>query len=315
MSILGILVGAYKLGLPDRCGRHDGASLLAMGAAFLLPTVLFGWFVLFGHLLFGVDLDADVKFWLGVGGVPMSAAVGLMLAWLGCLACRGLGWLASPNGAAPRWCRQAWVAAVLLALSLPFAGGAAVMAQLISQDTNGWHPGSGEFRVVMLVGGGALLTMLSSTILGLTAMGRIRGARSQLRGQWPAAAAAVFWPAVLALVGGLAAFSGDADGKPNCVVTGSVLDAETGKPIAGARVDDTRYGPNRAPQQAWTDAGGRYELQTWYEEHTISASALGYAPSLQTLLTKPFGKEPVTRLDFRLHSTSPPVPLETPRNR
>ncbi|HEY9174978.1 MAG TPA: carboxypeptidase regulatory-like domain-containing protein, partial [Verrucomicrobiae bacterium] len=208
--------------------------------------------------------------------------------------------LTNRDGAAQRWCPQAWVAAALLALSLPLAGGAAVMAQLISQDTNGWHPGSGEFRVVMLVGGGALMAMLSSTILGLTAIERIRGARGHLRGQWPAAAAAVFWPAVLALVGGLAVLSGGANREPNCVVTGAVLDAETGKPIAGARVDDTRYGPNRAPQQAWTDASGRYELRTWYEEHTISASAPGYEPKLETLLTKPFGKEKEAQVDFRL---------------
>ncbi len=301
--------GPERLTAPSQAAAkspRQRASLLGMGAGLLLPPVLFTWFLLFGHRLYGVDLDADVQFWLGVAGLPISAALGLMLAWIGHMAFRSAGWL--PNmeepGRSRRWCPQAWVAASLLAVSLPFAGGAAVMLQLIALDGGGWHPGSSEFWIVMLLGAGALLTMLSATMLGLMATNQIRRAQSQLRGHWPASAAAVFWPGVLMLAGGMAVLPGPAYTEPNLIVTGTVVDAETGKPIAGARVDDNRYGAGHAPQQAWTDASGGYELRTWYEEHTISASAPGYAPNLQTLLTKPFGREGVVQVDFKLKAIS-----------
>ncbi len=94
--------------------------------------------------------------------------------------------------------------------------------------------------------------------------------------------------------------SGDA--PPNFVVIGTVTDAETGLPIAKARVADNRYhtGPGQAAQETWTDAEGRFRLPTWYEEHTISASAPGYATKLQTLLTKPFRRETEAYMDFQL---------------
>lgn len=103
----------------------------------------------------------------------------------------------------------------------------------------------------------------------------------------------------LAAVSGHRLFS---PGQPNLTVTGTVTDAIMGKPIAGARVDDNRYGtgPGKAPQQAWTDASGHFELKTWYEEHTIAASAPGYETRLATLLTKPFGTERELRMDFQL---------------
>jgi len=90
------------------------------------------------------------------------------------------------------------------------------------------------------------------------------------------------------------------------VVRGVVTDAITGKAIIGARVDDNRYGagPSKAPQQAWADANGRYELRTSYEEHTIAASAPGYETKLATLFTKTFGKEKEVRMDFSLQPTT-----------
>ncbi|MGD0016714.1 MAG: protein kinase [Verrucomicrobiia bacterium] len=90
------------------------------------------------------------------------------------------------------------------------------------------------------------------------------------------------------------------------VVRGTVSDAVTGKPIAVARVADNVYGarPNRTPREAWTDATGRYKLKTWYEEHSIAASAPGYETKLATLLTKPFGKEKQAQMDFLLQPTS-----------
>lgn len=288
---------------------RQNTSLLILGAGFVLPSVLFIWFLLAGHRLYGVDLDADVQFWLGVAGLPMSTALGLLLAWLGYLACRSAGWLSGLDSGPGRWCPQAWVAAALLAISLPFAGGAAVMAQLISKDTSGWHPGSGEFWIVMLVAAGTLMTLFSSTLLGIAAVSKIRRAQPLLRGRWPAMAAAVYWPAVLVLAGSLLALPSGADSEPNLLVTGLVVDAETGKPIAGARVDDSRYGPNRVPQQSWTGASGYYELRTWYEEHTISASAPGYEPKHETLLTKPFGGwERSVVIDFKLRAIAKPAP-------
>ena len=56
--------------------------------------------------------------------------------------------------------------------------------------------------------------------------------------------------------------------------------------------------------RAWTDTNGHYELKTWYEEHTIAASAPGYETKLATLLTKAFGRETEARLDFQLQPTN-----------
>ena len=97
---------------------------------------------------------------------------------------------------------------------------------------------------------------------------------------------------------------------PAFVVDGDVRDAVTGKLIAGARVADNYYGasPKRAPQEAWTDALGHYELKTWYEEHTIAASAPGYQTSLATILTTLIHPETGKHLDFQLQPTNSALP-------
>ena len=89
---------------------------------------------------------------------------------------------------------------------------------------------------------------------------------------------------------------------PNVKIVGVVTDQETGQPIAGARVADLIYhgAPNRACQEAWTGADGKYVLDTWYEEHSLVASAPGYPPVIHSLLTKNFAKEPQVEMNISL---------------
>jgi hypothetical protein len=99
---------------------------------------------------------------------------------------------------------------------------------------------------------------------------------------------------------------------PTFVVRGTVSDAVTGQPIAGARVDDNSYGtsPTRTPQQAWTDAQGHYELRTWPEEHTLAASAPGYQTKLITMLTHGFSlqQDGKAQIDFQLQPAEAAAP-------
>jgi uncharacterized protein len=87
---------------------------------------------------------------------------------------------------------------------------------------------------------------------------------------------------------------------PTLVVHGTVTDAATGRPIVGARVDDNAYGarPNRPPQQAWTDQMGNYKLCTWWEEHTLAASAPGYETKLQVFTARGSPPRPGTHMDY-----------------
>jgi TPR repeat protein/tRNA A-37 threonylcarbamoyl transferase component Bud32 len=97
---------------------------------------------------------------------------------------------------------------------------------------------------------------------------------------------------------------------PRFLVRGTVTDAATGQPIAGARVDDNYYGagPNRSPQQAWTDAQGRYQLLTWPEEHTLAASAPAYQTKLATLVrTGASVTTSMEQMDFQLQPAENPT--------
>lgn len=98
------------------------------------------------------------------------------------------------------------------------------------------------------------------------------------------------------------------------VVTGTVTDLRTGRPIARAHVHDNIYGATsrHAARETWTDTNGVYQLETFYEEHTIAAAASGYVTDAQVLVTKPFGFARKVRLDFKLTSTNT-APVQLPR--
>jgi hypothetical protein len=131
--------------------------------------------------------------------------------------------------------------------------------------------------------------------------------QSPLARSWPwffgTAALGIIFLALLTL--------GLSGGKPNVTVAGTVTDAVTGKPIAGARVDDNRYGADtdKAPQQAWTNKKGHYNLKTWYEEHTIAASAPGYETGLNNMETEMFGSKREMRMDFQLQPAGANSPV------
>jgi outer membrane lipoprotein-sorting protein len=76
---------------------------------------------------------------------------------------------------------------------------------------------------------------------------------------------------------GYSAPASEGDEEPEFVVTGTVTDAATGEPIAGAKISDDGYGPEPY-RGAITDSQGRYRYLTWPEEHRIKAVAPGYKP-------------------------------------
>ncbi len=76
---------------------------------------------------------------------------------------------------------------------------------------------------------------------------------------------------------GYSAPASEEDKEPQFVVTGTVTDATTGQPIAGATVTDDGYGPEPY-KGAITDSQGKYSYLTWPEEHSIKADAPGYKP-------------------------------------
>jgi beta-lactamase regulating signal transducer with metallopeptidase domain len=86
---------------------------------------------------------------------------------------------------------------------------------------------------------------------------------------------------------------------PDFVIKGMVTDAETGQPIAGAKIGDVeRYAEGK--QWATTDVNGNYEYKTWYEEHGVKAEADGYRRQDKGFGTKLFGSEKEKVIDFAL---------------
>jgi hypothetical protein len=82
-------------------------------------------------------------------------------------------------------------------------------------------------------------------------------------------------------------------GPPSLVIKGTIKDAQTGKPIAGARVFDDGYGPKpkweqiradeRSEWGAITNSAGEYSFLTWPEHHSIKVEAPGYKAKRQSL--------------------------------
>jgi beta-lactamase regulating signal transducer with metallopeptidase domain/HEAT repeat protein len=88
-------------------------------------------------------------------------------------------------------------------------------------------------------------------------------------------------------------------GRPEFVIKGTVTDAETGQPIAGAKVGDVeRYAEGK--QWTTTDANGNYNYKTWYEEHDVKCESSGYKTQNKVLLTKLLGSEKERVEDFQL---------------
>lgn len=98
---------------------------------------------------------------------------------------------------------------------------------------------------------------------------------------------------VVMMMATLALFPGCGKKTPNLNLSGTVIDASSGKPIQGANVSDKSYGPE--PRKGGvTDSSGRYSYRTWAEEHTIEVKAPGYKPQTAILSSSQ------TVLDFKL---------------
>ncbi|MDD5327626.1 MAG: M56 family metallopeptidase [Phycisphaerae bacterium] len=87
-------------------------------------------------------------------------------------------------------------------------------------------------------------------------------------------------------------------GPPEFVIKGIVTDADTGRPVAGAKVGDDGYAEGK--QSATTDVNGFYSYNTWYEEHNIKCEASGYKTQKGWFGTKIFGSEKEKVIDFAL---------------
>jgi beta-lactamase regulating signal transducer with metallopeptidase domain len=94
---------------------------------------------------------------------------------------------------------------------------------------------------------------------------------------------------------------------PNHTVTGTVTDAQTGAPIAGAEVFDDGYNDNKG--RTTTGDDGKFELKTWNEEHFISAGAKGYESHKQLLKTFPFANNKNFNFQLKKITSATGIPL------
>lgn len=85
-------------------------------------------------------------------------------------------------------------------------------------------------------------------------------------------------------------------GGPDVPLSGTIIDAYTGKPVSSATLD-------LGGAQATTDAAGKYQLASWQQDGTLQIAASGYEPvaialAEQPQLAKP--TPPAATLDARL---------------
>ncbi|MCL4194610.1 MAG: hypothetical protein KJZ87_22930, partial [Thermoguttaceae bacterium] len=188
-----------------------------------------------GHLTLGIDLDADVQFFAGMLGLPLSAAIGAVLAWALDLLRELLGRrLDQDSPTQPRrWSWQAIASAVLLAISLPAGGAAMVMLALLGQEGS-WDFRSGESLVIVAIFAAALVIAAAATLGAMDALRRIDLARGALRGRRLALAAAWFWPCV-AVVAGISGVYGTAVHRQQIAVQTELLRAENARERAAVR--------------------------------------------------------------------------------
>ena len=86
-------------------------------------------------------------------------------------------------------------------------------------------------------------------------------------------------------------------GKGGFLLHGAVSDAETGRSISGAKIEDDGYGDN---ESSIAGSNGSYQYWTWPEEHFVKASAPGYE-SKRVLFTSSLMQHEMTGvLNFKL---------------
>ncbi len=219
-ALLGFILGATVTGAARfrRLGPGRVARSVWAGAVLVMPAALFTWFMLEGHRLFGLDIDATEQFFVTLAGFPLNAAVGALLAWLILFRQPAPAGVPGPSIGSRSWSWLALAAGLLLVLSWPLAGASAVILHLLGHESN-WNPGAGEAFWTTAILGGAGFTALACTALGLVAVRRMRAGAGTPRGRLAALAAAGFWPclavAALALVWVSALLTGSPDGEAN----------------------------------------------------------------------------------------------------
>jgi beta-lactamase regulating signal transducer with metallopeptidase domain len=96
---------------------------------------------------------------------------------------------------------------------------------------------------------------------------------------------------------------------PEFVIKGTVTDAQTGQPIAGAKVGDIEeYADGR--QWTTTDSNGNYEYKTWSEEHNIKSEAAGYKRQDELFYKSIGSNEKEKVIHFELTPEKPAVQSE-----
>ncbi len=158
-------------------------------AVFILPPLLFTWFLLWGHLPLGVNLDAAVQFWTGLFGLPVSAGVGGLLLW----ALRLGSTTKAEDDASQKWSWLALGGIAALVVSLPLGGGAMVLLQLLLRESR-WNPGAGEAFLTIGLCGGAILTAGASVLFGIATLRQAQRTGRILRGHLGGMILTRFWP-------------------------------------------------------------------------------------------------------------------------